>query len=183
MTDYDRLIIEVLTDGTIEPDDALAEAARILMTQAQVFAGFTQGESDQASAAGPGNPGRNPEQAAPRSRTLATRAQCAAQPADRASRPGSDSGSRATPLDSQLRSALADRIAAKTCRVRISAGRRNRAWQAPSSWTGLTFRTRVSMSSMAMFSPSPMTRWPRRLHPFGADGVGSGNAAGGEERG
>jgi DNA-directed RNA polymerase subunit alpha len=52
MTDYDRLIIEVLTDGTIEPDDALAEAARILMTQAQVFAGFTQGESDQASGVG-----------------------------------------------------------------------------------------------------------------------------------
>ena len=52
MTDYDRLIIEVLTDGTIEPDDALAEAARILMTQAQVFAGFTQGESDQASRVG-----------------------------------------------------------------------------------------------------------------------------------
>jgi DNA-directed RNA polymerase subunit alpha len=47
MTDYDRLIIEVLTDGTIEPDDALAEAAR-----AQVFAGFTQGEGDQTSAAG-----------------------------------------------------------------------------------------------------------------------------------
>jgi DNA-directed RNA polymerase subunit alpha len=52
MTDYDRLIIEVLTDGTIEPDDALAEAARILMTQAQVFAGFTQGEGDQTSPAG-----------------------------------------------------------------------------------------------------------------------------------
>ena len=52
MTDYDRLIIEVLTDGTIEPDDALAEAARILMTQAQVFAGFTQVEGDQASSAG-----------------------------------------------------------------------------------------------------------------------------------
>jgi DNA-directed RNA polymerase subunit alpha len=53
MTDYDRLIIEVLTDGTIEPDDALAEAARILMTQAQVFAGFTQGERDQPGAGGP----------------------------------------------------------------------------------------------------------------------------------
>jgi DNA-directed RNA polymerase subunit alpha len=52
MTDYDRLIIEVLTDGTIEPDDALAEAARILMTQAQVFAGFTQSEGDQASGSG-----------------------------------------------------------------------------------------------------------------------------------
>jgi DNA-directed RNA polymerase subunit alpha len=52
MTDYDRLIIEVLTDGTIEPDDALAEAARILMTQAQVFSAFTQGEVDQAEVGG-----------------------------------------------------------------------------------------------------------------------------------
>lgn len=42
MTDYDRLIIEVLTDGTIEPDDALAEAARILVSQAQIFAGLDQ---------------------------------------------------------------------------------------------------------------------------------------------
>jgi hypothetical protein len=56
MTDYDRLIIEVLTDGTIEPDDALAEAARILMTQAQVFAAFTQGEGDQTSSAGQAMP-------------------------------------------------------------------------------------------------------------------------------
>jgi DNA-directed RNA polymerase alpha subunit len=32
------LIIEVLTDGTIEPDDALAESARILARQAEVFA-------------------------------------------------------------------------------------------------------------------------------------------------
>jgi DNA-directed RNA polymerase subunit alpha len=52
MTDYDRLIIEVLTDGTIEPDDALAEAARTLMNQAQVFAAFTQGEGDQAETGG-----------------------------------------------------------------------------------------------------------------------------------
>jgi DNA-directed RNA polymerase subunit alpha len=52
MTDYDRLIIEVLTDGTIEPDDALAEAARILVRQAQVFAGLDQGEAVDAT--GPG---------------------------------------------------------------------------------------------------------------------------------
>jgi DNA-directed RNA polymerase subunit alpha len=52
MTDYDRLIIEVLTDGTIEPDDALSEAARILMTQAQVFAAFNQAETAQAAAPG-----------------------------------------------------------------------------------------------------------------------------------
>jgi DNA-directed RNA polymerase subunit alpha len=52
MTDYDRLILEVLTDGTIEPDDALADAARILMNQAQVFAAFNQGETDQAARPG-----------------------------------------------------------------------------------------------------------------------------------
>ena len=52
MTDYDRLIIEVLTDGTIEPDDALADAARILMNQAQVFASFTDGASEKAPGAG-----------------------------------------------------------------------------------------------------------------------------------
>ena len=52
MTDYDRLIIEVLTDGTIEPDEALAEAARILMSQAQVFAALDQSESGEAP--GPG---------------------------------------------------------------------------------------------------------------------------------
>jgi DNA-directed RNA polymerase subunit alpha len=52
MTDYDRLIIEVLTDGTIEPDDALAEAARILMTQAQVFATLNQGEGAQVAVPG-----------------------------------------------------------------------------------------------------------------------------------
>ena len=53
MTDYDRLIIEVLTDGTIEPDEALAEAARILVNQAQVFSVFNQGEAEQAVGAGP----------------------------------------------------------------------------------------------------------------------------------
>lgn len=52
MTDYDRLIIEVLTDGTIEPDEALAEAARVLVRQAQVFAGLDQTEDSEAP--GPG---------------------------------------------------------------------------------------------------------------------------------
>ncbi|MCC6312522.1 MAG: DNA-directed RNA polymerase subunit alpha [Thermomicrobiales bacterium] len=38
LTDYDRLILEILTDGTIEPDDALAQAAQILMEHARIFA-------------------------------------------------------------------------------------------------------------------------------------------------
>ena len=31
-TDFDRLIIEILTDGTIEPEDALAESAETLLS-------------------------------------------------------------------------------------------------------------------------------------------------------
>jgi DNA-directed RNA polymerase subunit alpha len=42
MTDYDRLILEILTDGTIEPDDALAQAAQILVDHARIFADFNR---------------------------------------------------------------------------------------------------------------------------------------------
>lgn len=52
-TDFDRLIIEVLTDGTIEPEDALAESAQILMDQARVFAQFNQRTRDTTLAASP----------------------------------------------------------------------------------------------------------------------------------
>ncbi len=40
MTDFDSLILEILTDGTVEPDDALSEAAQILVEHARVFADF-----------------------------------------------------------------------------------------------------------------------------------------------
>ncbi len=40
--EFDRLILEVLTDGTIEPDEALSQAATILMDHARVFAEFTR---------------------------------------------------------------------------------------------------------------------------------------------
>jgi len=39
-TDHDRLILEILTDGTIEPDDALSQASGVLVDHAQVFAGY-----------------------------------------------------------------------------------------------------------------------------------------------
>lgn len=40
MTDFDRLIIEIQTDGTIDPEDALSQAANILVEYAQKIAGF-----------------------------------------------------------------------------------------------------------------------------------------------
>lgn len=57
MTDYDRLIIEIQTDGTINPSDALATAAEILVEHAQKIARFnreaTAQEVDAAAKAGP----------------------------------------------------------------------------------------------------------------------------------
>jgi DNA-directed RNA polymerase subunit alpha len=47
-TDYDRLTLEILTDGTIEPDDALAQAGGILQNYARIFAEFTRTELDLA---------------------------------------------------------------------------------------------------------------------------------------
>jgi DNA-directed RNA polymerase subunit alpha len=53
MTDYDRLIIEVLTDGTIEPEDALAVSAQILVDHARVFAELNQQARIAEAAASP----------------------------------------------------------------------------------------------------------------------------------
>lgn len=39
-TDYDRLVFEVWTDGSIKPDDAVAYAAKILQDQLQIFINF-----------------------------------------------------------------------------------------------------------------------------------------------
>ena len=51
MTDFDRLILEILTDGTIEPDDALAQAAQILVDHAKIFADFNRKDGDVVGAA------------------------------------------------------------------------------------------------------------------------------------
>jgi DNA-directed RNA polymerase subunit alpha len=42
MTDYDRLIIEIITDGTIEPADALSQAAQILVDHGKLIANFNR---------------------------------------------------------------------------------------------------------------------------------------------
>jgi DNA-directed RNA polymerase subunit alpha len=41
-TDYDRLTMEVWTDGSVKPDDALAFAAKIIKEQMQVFINFDE---------------------------------------------------------------------------------------------------------------------------------------------
>jgi DNA-directed RNA polymerase subunit alpha len=46
MTDFDRLILEILTDGTIEPDDALAQAAQILVDHGRIFADFNRKDKE-----------------------------------------------------------------------------------------------------------------------------------------
>ncbi len=44
MTDYDRLTMEVWTDGSISPEDAVAYAAKILKDQLSLFINFTEEE-------------------------------------------------------------------------------------------------------------------------------------------
>ena len=41
-TDYDKLILEVYTDGTIRPEDALAEAAKIAKDHLSIFINFDE---------------------------------------------------------------------------------------------------------------------------------------------
>jgi DNA-directed RNA polymerase subunit alpha len=41
-TDYDKLSIEIWTDGSVHPEDALAFAAKILKEQLQIFINFVE---------------------------------------------------------------------------------------------------------------------------------------------
>jgi len=42
VADYDRLVLEVWTDGSINPEDAIAYAARILKEQLDIFVNFSE---------------------------------------------------------------------------------------------------------------------------------------------
>lgn len=44
VTDYDRLVLEVWTDGSVQPQDAVAYAARIIKEQLTVFINFDETE-------------------------------------------------------------------------------------------------------------------------------------------
>jgi DNA-directed RNA polymerase subunit alpha len=43
-SDYDKLILEVWTDGTINPEDALAEAAKIAKEHFTIFINFNEND-------------------------------------------------------------------------------------------------------------------------------------------
>ena len=49
--DYDKLIMEIETDGSVTPDDAAAYAARILQDQLQIFINFDEPSKDVAGEA------------------------------------------------------------------------------------------------------------------------------------
>jgi DNA-directed RNA polymerase subunit alpha len=57
-TDYDRLNLEVFTDGSVRPDDAVAFAARILQDQLAVFVNFEE-TPEAAEALEEGHPSLN----------------------------------------------------------------------------------------------------------------------------
>lgn len=49
--DYDKLTMQIETDGTVTPDDALAYAARILQDQLQLFINFEEPQEEAAEKA------------------------------------------------------------------------------------------------------------------------------------
>jgi DNA-directed RNA polymerase subunit alpha len=51
ITDYDKLTLEVTTDGSVKPDDAIAYAAKILKEQLQIFINFDE-EAEPGEAGG-----------------------------------------------------------------------------------------------------------------------------------
>jgi DNA-directed RNA polymerase subunit alpha len=62
VTDYDRLILEIWTDGTIKPGDALSHAAQVLGTYSQTIANFSRPEQPaELASAGSGMEGITPE--------------------------------------------------------------------------------------------------------------------------
>lgn len=50
MTDYDRLILEIWTDGTVNPSDALSHAAQVLSTYSLTIANFSRPEQPAETA-------------------------------------------------------------------------------------------------------------------------------------
>lgn len=46
-TDYDRLTMEVMTDGSVQPQDALAYAAKILKDQISIFINFNEADEPE----------------------------------------------------------------------------------------------------------------------------------------
>lgn len=50
MTDYDRLVMQIWTNGAVRPDDALAYAAKILKEQLTIFINFDETEEVESKA-------------------------------------------------------------------------------------------------------------------------------------
>jgi DNA-directed RNA polymerase subunit alpha len=62
-TDFDSLTLDITTDGSVEPKDALAEASEILITQLRQFANADVLDAMDASAAAAAAEGATPETA------------------------------------------------------------------------------------------------------------------------
>jgi DNA-directed RNA polymerase subunit alpha len=52
-TDYDRLVFEVYTDGSVKPDDAMAYAAKILQDQVNIYVNFQEEPRPEKNDNGP----------------------------------------------------------------------------------------------------------------------------------
>ncbi len=56
MTNYDRITLQIWTDGTVTPEESLRRAANILVDHFRMIAGFAGAESETVVAEEPGGP-------------------------------------------------------------------------------------------------------------------------------
>ena len=75
VTDYDKLLLTVETNGAVTPEDAVALAARILQDQLQLFINFEEPQAVRARGAA-GRPAVQPQPAAQGGRAGIVGAQC-----------------------------------------------------------------------------------------------------------
>jgi DNA-directed RNA polymerase subunit alpha len=60
MTNYDKLVLEIWTDGSVSPEDAVAYSAKILKDQLTVFINFDEQSSDEEQASNSSGEDLNP---------------------------------------------------------------------------------------------------------------------------
>jgi len=56
-TDYDKLTLEVVTDGSLKPEDAVAYASKIMKEQMNLFINFDESVEPSAASKGENNDG------------------------------------------------------------------------------------------------------------------------------
>ena len=134
MTNYDKLTIEIETDGTLTPEEALSRAAEILVGQFSLFttAGKTLVAGERGVVGAPSPAAEHARHAHRGARPADAGLQLAEAQQHRQGRPAAAAPGRGPAADAQLRQEVARRDEGAPAHARLPAARRRHA-TAPTS--------------------------------------------------